>query len=94
MDLGLVGTVVLFAVVLATVAGIAAARVLMRAAENDASGRLLLDGARVGCPIRGGDVEIEQCFACGKLLRVIDDDPPYVMCASWRTDPRLRELMP
>ena len=40
--------------------------------------RLLLDGARVGCPIRGGDVEIDDCFACGKLLRVIDDDPPYV----------------
>lgn len=38
MDLGLVGTVVLFAVVLATVAGLAAARVLMRAAESDASG--------------------------------------------------------
>jgi hypothetical protein len=36
MDLGLVGTVVLFAVVLATVAGIAAARVLMRAAETGA----------------------------------------------------------
>jgi len=36
MDLGLVGTVILFAVVLATVAGVAAARVLMRAAEADA----------------------------------------------------------
>jgi len=36
MELGLVGTVVLFAVVLATVAGITAARVLMRAAEADA----------------------------------------------------------
>ena len=36
MDLGLVGTVILFAVVLATVAGIAAARVLMRAAETGA----------------------------------------------------------
>jgi len=36
MDLGLVGTVVLFAVILATVAGIAAARVLMRAAETGA----------------------------------------------------------
>jgi hypothetical protein len=56
--------------------------------------RALLDGNRVGCPIRGGDVEIEQCFACGKLLRVINDDPPYVMCTALRTDPRLTQLMP
>ena len=56
--------------------------------------RLLLDGARVGCPIRGGDVEIDDCFACGKLLRVIDDDPPYVMCTAGRADPRGTELMP
>ena len=56
--------------------------------------RQLLDGSRVGCPIRGGDVEIEQCFACGKLLRVINDDPPYVVCTAWRTDPRSLELMP
>lgn len=55
--------------------------------------RVLIDSARVGCPIRGGDVEIEQCFACGKLLRVINDDPPYVMCTAWRTDPRV-ELLP
>ena len=54
--------------------------------------RLLLDGTRVGCPIRGGDVQIEECFACGKLLRVINDDPPYVMCTAWRTEPRAQLL--
>ncbi len=56
--------------------------------------RALLDGNRVGCPISGGDVEIEQCFACGKLLRVINDDPPSVMCTAWRTDPGLTQLLP
>jgi hypothetical protein len=24
-------------------------------------------------------------MACRKLLRVIDDDPPYVVCTAWRT---------
>jgi hypothetical protein len=26
--------------------------------------------------------------ACGKLLHVLDDDPPYVVCTAWHTDPR------
>lgn len=43
------------------------------------------DGARVGCPLRRTDVDIEECMACRKLLRVIDDDPPYVVCTAWRT---------
>jgi hypothetical protein len=51
----------------------------------------LVDGARVGCPLRGGDVDIEECMACDKLLRVVDDDPPYIVCTGWRTGPRLRE---
>jgi hypothetical protein len=50
--------------------------------------RQLIDGARVSCPIRGDDVEIEQCFACGKLLRVITDDQPAVLCTAFRQDPR------
>jgi hypothetical protein len=54
--------------------------------------RAPIDGARVGCPRRGVDVDIEECMACGKLLRVVDDDPPYVICTAWR-DPRSAELV-
>ena len=53
--------------------------------------RALIGGSRVGCPIRGTDVDIEECMSCGKLLRVVDDDPPYLVCAGFRTDPRLTE---
>ena len=48
----------------------------------------LVDGTRVNCPIRATDVDIEECMACGKLLRVVDDDPPYVVCTALRPDPR------
>jgi len=29
--------------------------------------RSFVDGARVGCPVRGTDVDIEECIGCGKL---------------------------
>lgn len=48
----------------------------------------LVDGTQVGCPIRATDVDIEVCMACGKLLRVVDDDPPYVVCTALRPDPQ------
>jgi hypothetical protein len=48
--------------------------------------RAVIDGARVGCLLRGADVDIEDCMACGKLLRVVDDDPPYVVCDGFRSD--------
>jgi hypothetical protein len=38
----------------------------------------LVDGARVSCPLRGIDVDLEEGMACAKGLRVIDDDPPSV----------------
>jgi len=50
--------------------------------------RSFVDGARVGCPLRGTDVDIEECMACGKLLRVISDDPSYVVCTAWRDSAR------
>jgi len=50
--------------------------------------RTFIDGARVGCPLRGTDVDIEQCMACGKLLRVVNDDPPYFLCTAWRETSR------
>ncbi|HAF11638.1 MAG TPA: hypothetical protein DCK98_16385 [Chloroflexi bacterium] len=50
--------------------------------------RRLFDAGFVGSPLRGVDVDIEECMACGKLLHVLDDDPPYVVCTAWRTDPR------
>ena len=56
--------------------------------------RLLVDGERVGRPARAGDVDIEECIACPKLLRVVDDDPPYVMCTAWRPDPFADNLAP
>jgi hypothetical protein len=55
--------------------------------------RAIVDGARVGCPLRGVDVDIEECVGCGKLLRVVDDDPPYVVCGGFRTDPFTSRLM-
>jgi hypothetical protein len=27
-------------------------------------------------------------MACGRLLQVLDHDPPCVVCAAWRTDPQ------
>ena len=55
--------------------------------------RATIDGARVGCPLRGADVDIEECMACTKLLRVVDDDPPYVVCTGFRTDPLANQLI-
>jgi len=55
--------------------------------------RSVVDGARVGCPLRGTDVDIEECMACGKLLRVVEDDPPYIVCTAWRDSSRTAELV-
>ena len=55
--------------------------------------RRIVDGARVGCPQRGTDVDIEECMACGKLLRVVNDDPPYVICRALREDRRIAGLL-
>lgn len=55
--------------------------------------RATIDGARVGCPLRGVDVDIEECMACTKLLRVVDDDPPYVVCTGFQTDPLANQLI-
>lgn len=54
--------------------------------------RMFVDGARVGCPLRGTDVDIEECMPCGKLLRVVNDDPPYVLCTAWRDSARTAEV--
>ncbi len=48
----------------------------------------LIDGTRVSCPLRGIDVQIEECLACGKLRNIVGDDLPYVICAGQRTDLR------
>jgi len=46
--------------------------------------RFVVDGVRVECPMRGPEVDIDECTACGKLLRVVvDDDPPYFVCTVW-----------
>jgi hypothetical protein len=41
--------------------------------------RLIVDAGRVGCPIRG-DVDQEECFACGRMLRYADGEQPVVVC--------------
>lgn len=56
--------------------------------------RLFIDAERIGCPIRGTDVDIETCMACEKLLRLVEDDPPYVVCRAWRDDHRAAEAGP
>lgn len=48
--------------------------------------RRFIDDSRVACPLRGVDVQIEECLACSKLRNVVNDDLPYVICAGQRTD--------
>ena len=60
---------------------------------KERNGRHLVDGARIGCPLRRTDVDIEQCIACSKLLRIVNDDPPYVICTALREDPRIASLL-
>lgn len=55
--------------------------------------RVLADGARVGCPLRGTDVDIEECMACRRLVRVVEDDPPYVVCTAWRDIARATRIV-
>jgi hypothetical protein len=55
--------------------------------------RAMVDGARVGCPLRGVAVDVGVCMACSKVLRVVDDDPPYVVCGGFRTDPLASQLI-
>jgi hypothetical protein len=55
--------------------------------------RLIVDGARIGCPLRVADVDIEECMSCSKLLRVVDGEPPYVVCTGWRPDPFTSKLV-
>ncbi len=42
--------------------------------------RRFVDRARLSCPLRGGDLEIEHCYACGRLVRLVDSDRPAVVC--------------
>ena len=55
--------------------------------------RDLIDGTRVSCPLRGVDVQIEECLACGKLRNIVEDDIPYVICAGRRTDLRANVVL-
>jgi len=52
-----------------------------------------IDGTRVSCPLRGVDVQIEECRACGKLRNIVEDDIPYVICAGRRTDLRANVVL-
>jgi hypothetical protein len=61
--------------------------------RNKRDPRRVVDGARVGCPVRATDVDVEECFACPRVLRVVDDDPPFVVCAAWRADPFVSDLV-
>jgi hypothetical protein len=49
----------------------------------------------VGCPVRGTDVELEECYACGELLSVtprVDGSVAEIRCAGAR--PALHPLLP
>lgn len=58
--------------------------------END---RAYIDDSRVACPLRGRDVTIEDCLICGKLQRIVEDDPPYLVCTARRDDLRTDAAM-
>lgn len=45
-------------------------------------------GERVGCPLRGRDVDVDECQGCPRLKKIdLQADVPYVVCdaplASW-----------
>lgn len=45
------------------------------------------------CPLRGSAVDIEQCFACGKLLRVAAPGRPSVACGAFGRAVRPSDLV-
>jgi hypothetical protein len=45
----------------------------------------------VGCPVRGADVELEECYACGQLLSVTtrpDGSVGEIRCSGAHPAPR------
>jgi hypothetical protein len=41
----------------------------------------VVDRDRVGCPLRGSDVDVETCAACGWASAIdLRADPPVVRC--------------
>lgn len=57
------------------------------------TGRHFLDGSRVGCPLRGTDVDIEVCLVCARLRRFVSEERPFVTCAAEGADPRVAALL-
>jgi hypothetical protein len=55
--------------------------------------RSFLDGARIGCALRGTDVEIEECLACSKLERIVEDDPWYIVCTARHDSARIAQVV-
>lgn len=44
-------------------------------------GAHIVDNGRVGCPIRGADVDVEECLTCPRLTGVGEDGAlTYVTC--------------
>jgi hypothetical protein len=42
---------------------------------------LIIDRGRVNCPVRGSDVEIDLCYACGRAEAIEGGAPlPFVRC--------------
>ncbi len=50
--------------------------------------RLVVDAGRVNCPTRG-DLDVEECFACGRMLRFEDGSRETVVCGQPLGDPML-----
>ncbi|MEA2661735.1 MAG: hypothetical protein QOH08_1307 [Chloroflexota bacterium] len=44
--------------------------------------RRFIDDGRVGCAVRGTDVELDECLGCAKLRRVVEHDPPFIVCTA------------
>ncbi len=43
----------------------------------------LIDDGNVGCPVRGRDVDIDSCYACGAfqgLDGIAPEDSKYLVC--------------
>lgn len=40
-----------------------------------------VSNGHVGCPVTGGDVDVERCLACPSYVKLVEDaEVPYLIC--------------
>ena len=63
---------------------------------SQAARRHMIAEGRVGCPVRGGDVDLEACLRCRSLRGIAQELPGYVLCDGATSDLQrpLVELLP